>query len=115
MRLLRFLMPREEKFVDRFVDHSKLIVAAVDALANMMNAEPGDRAEYGLAVSRFEREADVITKQTIVAPHRAFITPFDRSDVLSLIKALDDAVDLIEEVVLGAELYRVTEFDPHMR
>jgi uncharacterized protein Yka (UPF0111/DUF47 family) len=33
----------------------------------------------------------------------------------ALSKALDDAVDLIESVVLGAQLYQVVEFDQHMR
>jgi predicted phosphate transport protein (TIGR00153 family) len=115
MRLLRFLMPKEEKFIDLFEAHSKLIVAAADALAAMMAADQKDRAARGREVSAIEIEADNITKQTIIALHRAFITPFDRSDIHALSKALDDAVDLIESVVLGAELYRVEEFDQHMR
>jgi hypothetical protein len=115
MRLFRFLMPKEEKFVDHFVAHSGLIVAAADALAAMMAADQKDRPARALEVSEFEIQADVIARQTLVALHRAFITPFDRSDILALSKALDDAVDLIEEVVLGAQLYQVVEFDRHMR
>src|SRR5579859_7620775 len=115
MRLLRFLMPKEEKFIDLFAEHSKLIVAAADALAAMMAPDQPDRPARAREVSSFEEQADQITRQTIVALHRAFITPFDRSDILALSKALDDAVDLIESVVLGAELYRVVEFDQHMR
>lgn len=115
MRLLRFLMPKEEKFIDLFVEHSKLIVAAADALAAMMAADQKDRPARGREVSEIEIQADKITHKTIVALHRAFITPFDRSDIHALSKALDDAVDLIESVVLGAELYRVVEFDQHMR
>jgi predicted phosphate transport protein (TIGR00153 family) len=115
MRLLRFLMPKEVKFIDLFVEHSKLIVAAADALAAMMAADQKDRAARGREVSEIEGKADDVTKQTIVALHRAFITPFDRSDIHALSKALDDAVDLIEGVVLGADLYQVHEFDQHMR
>jgi predicted phosphate transport protein (TIGR00153 family) len=115
MRLFRFLMPKEEKFVDHFVAHSAVIVAAADALAAMMAADQKDRPARAREVSEFELQADVIGRQTLVALHRAFITPFDRSDILALSKALDDAVDLIEEVVLGAQLYQVTEFDSHMR
>jgi predicted phosphate transport protein (TIGR00153 family) len=115
MRLLRFLMPKEEKFIDLFVEHSKLIVAAADALAAMMAADQQDRPARAREVSSFEEQADQITRQTIVALHRAFITPFDRSDILALSKALDDGVDLIEGVVQGAKLYEVTEFDQHMR
>jgi len=115
MRLLRFLMPKEEKFVDLFCEHSKLIVAAANALAAMMAADEMDRPARGREVSAIEKQADSVTQQTIVALHRSFITPFDRSDMHALSKALDDAVDLIESVVLGAELYQVVEFDQHMR
>jgi hypothetical protein len=115
MRLLRFLMPKEEKFVDHFVAHSAMIVAAADALAAMMAADEKDRPARGREVSEIERNADRIGRQTIVALHRAFLAPFDRSDIHALSKALDDAVDLIEGVVLGAELYQVVEFDQHMR
>ncbi len=115
MRLLRFLMPKEEKFIDLFCQHSKLIVAAADALAAMMAADQKDRPARGREVMDIEKQADSVTHQTIVALHRAFITPFDRSDMHALSKALDDAVDLIESVVLGAELYQVVEFDQHMR
>jgi len=115
MRLLRFLMPKEEKFIDLFCEHSKLIVAAADALAAMMAADQKDRPARGREVSAIEKQADSVTHQTIVALHRAFITPFDRSDMHALSKSLDDAVDLIESVVLDAQLYQVVEFDQHMR
>jgi predicted phosphate transport protein (TIGR00153 family) len=115
MRLLRFLMPKEEKFIDLFCEHSKLIVAAADALAAMMAADQKDRPARGREVSAIEKQADSVTHQTIVALHRAFITPFDRSDMHALSKSLDDAVDLIESVVLGAQLYQVVEFDQYMR
>ncbi|HIJ37727.1 MAG TPA: DUF47 domain-containing protein [Rhodospirillaceae bacterium] len=115
MRLLRFLMPKEEKFVDLFVSHSALIVAAADALDAMMAATPDDQAARAKDVCAIESQADQIARQTIVALHRAFITPFDRTDIHALSKALDDAVDLIEEVVLGAQIYQVVTFDPHMR
>jgi uncharacterized protein Yka (UPF0111/DUF47 family) len=49
-----------------------------------------------------------------MALHRAFITPFDRSDIHALTTALDDAVDLIEEVAQRAILYKITEFSPRM-
>jgi len=115
MRFFRSLMPKEERFVDRFVAHSGFIVAAADALAAMMAADEGARQARCDEILAIEGEADVVARQTVFALHRAFITPFDRSDILALSKSLDDAVDLIEEVVLGAALYRVTDFDRHMR
>lgn len=115
MRLFRLLMPREERFVEHFAAHAQRMVAAADALASLMTAGPGDRPARFDEVCAIEGEADTITRQTIVALHRAFITPFDRSDIHALITALDDAVDLMEEVAQHAALYRVEEFSPRMR
>lgn len=114
LRLFRALMPKEERFVEHFTAHAHRLVAASDALAALM-AATGDARELRMAdLGTIEREADAITHETMLALHRAFITPFDRSDIHALINALDDAVDLIEEVGQHAELYRVTEFTPHM-
>lgn len=115
MRLFRSLMPREERFVENFVAHSGYIVAAADALAAMMAPDQEDRPARGREVCEIESAADGVARRTLIALHRAFITPFDRSDILSLSNALDDAVDQVEEVVLHAALYKVTDFDDHMR
>ncbi|MBF0335691.1 MAG: DUF47 domain-containing protein [Alphaproteobacteria bacterium] len=114
LRLFRALMPKEERFLGHFTDHAGCIVEAADALAMMM-ANPQDRERHFKEVCAIEGRADVITRNTVVALHRAFITPFDRSDILALTNSLDDAVDLIEEVVQHAALYGVSEFDPRMR
>lgn len=115
MRLFRSLMPKEERFIDNFIAHSGRIVAAADALAALMAAEASQRAQRAVELSAVEKEADVIARRTVVALHRAFITPFDRSDIHSLIHALDDIIDLMEEVAQHAELYRIKEFTPRMR
>ena len=115
MRFFRALMPKEERFVEGFVAHSGFIVAAADGLAAMMAADEATRQVRCDDILAIESEADLVARQTVLALHRAFITPFDRSDILALSKALDDSVDLIEEVVLGAALYRVESFDRHMR
>lgn len=115
MRALRSLMPREERFIEHFCEHAKRMVACSDALAAYMTASPSDRPERFAQISTIEKQADAITRETIVALHRAFITPFDRSDIHALITALDDAVDLMEEVGEHAALYRIDEFGPRMR
>ncbi|MCC7167023.1 MAG: DUF47 domain-containing protein [Rhodospirillales bacterium] len=115
MRLLNSLMPREERFVDHFCEHTGRMVAAADALIAMMDAPLSEREARFKAVCAIEGEADAVTRKTIVALHRAFITPFDRSDIHALITALDDAVDYIEEVAQHAMLYEIEAFTPRMR
>lgn len=113
-RLIRSLMPKEERFIEHFVAHGGRIKAAAEALAALMAAPVSERAARVADLKRIEKEADQIGRQTVIGLHRAFITPFDRSDILALSNALDDAVDLIEEVGIQADLYQLTEFDGFM-
>jgi hypothetical protein len=115
LRALRSLVSREERFVDDFVALSGRIVAASDVLAELMAADHEALPGLMRKVSDIESEADVISRRTAVALHRAFITPFGRSDILALNNALDDAVDLIQESALRAELYGLDDFDDCMR
>jgi predicted phosphate transport protein (TIGR00153 family) len=80
-----------------------------------MEATDADRPARFSEVCAIEGEADVIARDTLIALHRAFITPFDRSDIHALITALDDTVDLIEDVAQTAALYKVEHFSPRMR
>jgi predicted phosphate transport protein (TIGR00153 family) len=115
MRFIRFLMPREERFIEYFSAHAGCIVTAAAALQTMMRAtSPEERDSCFKEVCRIEGEADAIARETMKALHRAFITPFDRSDIHDLSTALDDAVDLIEEVAQHAVLYRLSSFSPVM-
>lgn len=114
MRVIRFLMPKEERFVDHFAAHADRMVAAAAALTAFMKAGPGEREERFKQVCTIEGEADAIARETLFALHRAFITPFDRSDIHALTTSLDDAVDLIEEVAQHAMLYKVDSFSPRM-
>lgn len=115
LRFLRHLMPKEEAFVEYFTEHAQRMVEASDALLAMMEAPLEERQERIKEVCEIEGQADEVTKKTIVALHKAFITPFDRSDIHALITAMDDAVDLVEEVAQHSTLYDVKEFSPGMK
>lgn len=114
LRFIRSLMPREERFVANFAAHAERLVAASGALTAMMRAAPEDREARFNEVCAIESQADTIARETLVALHRAFITPFDRSDIHAFITALDDTVDLIEDVGRHAMLYQIAQFSPRM-
>lgn len=113
LRLFRALMPKSERFVDRFCEHSKRMVWAAEAFRAML--ADGANLDAGCAeISRIEEDADGITRATILAIHRSFVTPFDRSQILELTTALDDTVDLIRDASRRILRYRVP-FTPEMR
>ena len=114
LRLFRALMPKEEKFIDYFSEHSERIMEAATALHDLLTPG-GDRQEAFQRILAAEHAADQVTKRTLQAIHRTFITPFDRSDIHALITAMDDTVDFIEEAAQRIMIYRVTEFTPEMR
>ncbi len=114
LKFLRSLMPKEERFVDYFSQHAECIAEAAKALSAMMQAPPTEREARCAEVGIIEQKADTVAKETLFALHRAFITPFDRSDIHALTTALDDAVDLIEDVAQHAMLYKIDHFGPRM-
>src|SRR3712207_1319301 len=54
-----------------------------------------------------EQEGDRITHDIIHRLNQTFVTPIDREDILELVKALDDVVDLTEEVADFLVLYKI--------
>ncbi len=113
IRLFRAFMPRDERFIERFTEHSQLIVPAAVAFRALMSGD-GRAEAHAAEISRLEDEADRITRETVLAIHRTFITPFDRSQVLDLITALDDTIDLMNDTGRRVIRYGVG-FTPEMQ
>jgi predicted phosphate transport protein (TIGR00153 family) len=112
-RGLRSLMPRDDRFIERFSRHSRLIVPAAEAFRALMGGD-GQREQHVATISRLEDEADRITRETVLAIHKTFITPFDRSQILDLITALDDTIDLMKDT--GRRMLRYgVDFTPEMQ
>ena len=109
----QILMPQENRFFDLFNRHARTIVDGAEALRALLNNRIG--VPEGAAIV-FEREsqADVITQDVLTLTRRSFITPFDRSDIKSLITALDDAIDQMKKTCSAILLFEVTTFEPHM-
>src|SRR5690349_7183183 len=105
----RSLLPREEQFIERFCEHARLVVPAAEAFRALIDGgEPGPLAAE---IARLEDAADQVTRRTILAIHRTFVTPFDRSQILALINALDDTIDLMKDTSRRVVRYRVAYTD----
>ena len=114
MRWFHALMPREERFFDLFARHADTIVAGAKALRAML--EGGDAvALHCKAVMDREHDADVITREVLVAVRRTFITPFDRGNIKDLITAMDNAIDQMQKTAKTITLFDVTAFAPQMK
>ncbi|MBV9249546.1 MAG: DUF47 domain-containing protein [Acetobacteraceae bacterium] len=112
-RAFRSLMPRDERFIERFCEHARLIVPAAEAFRALMS-DDGRAEEHVAEINRLEAAADQVTRETVLAIHQTFVTPFDRGQILDLITALDDTIDLMKDTSRRMMRYGVG-FTPEMQ
>ncbi len=111
------LMPREGNFFDLFNEHGNRIVEGARAFMAMVThyAEPTLREKYAADVDVAERSADRITAEVIRLLHKTFITPIDREQILGLINAMDDVLDLLQDATETMSLYDVRHMTDEVR
>jgi len=113
VRAFKALMPRDDRFIERLTDHAELIVPAAEAFRALLSGD-GKAEDHAAEISRLEDAADAVARDIVVAIHRTFVTPFDRSQILDLITALDDTIDLMKDTGRRMVRYGVG-FTPEMR
>ncbi|MBE6033809.1 DUF47 domain-containing protein [Aminipila sp.] len=88
---------KEDIFYHLFIEYAQKIVksgeAFVDLVKNYENVE-----DKIAAIKVFETECDMEAHKILKALNGSFVTPFDREDIYSVTKEMDDIVDSLEEV-----------------
>jgi hypothetical protein len=105
-RLSHIFAPRDREFFDLFEEAGGNIARAADLLDQMLANWP-ERAALARDILICEQDGDRITYEIIQRLNQTFVTPIDREDILELVGALDDVVDLTEEVADYLGLYRI--------
>ena len=108
------LMPKEERFFELFERHAQIILAAADALRELLRGGENVPSNCKVIFDR-EAEADQLIREVLTAVRRTFITPFDRSDIQDLITSMDDAIDQMNKTAKTIVLYEVRTFDSAMQ
>jgi predicted phosphate transport protein (TIGR00153 family) len=103
------LLPREGNFFELFDQHGGYIVEGARSFILLIQnyADPVLREKYGNEVGDAERNADRITAEVHRLLHKTFITPIDREQIHSLINAMDDILDLLQDATETMSLYDV--------
>jgi predicted phosphate transport protein (TIGR00153 family) len=107
------LMPKEGRFFDLFEAHSQTLCAGARSLRQLLDGGDGVPALCA-DVARYENDADMITRDAMLAVRRTFITPFDRSDIIDLITSMDDAIDQMHKTAKAIMLFEQRKFQPDM-
>lgn len=108
------MMPRQNVFFPAFERHAAVMVKAAVALREMVAG--GDQLKSRFQeILDLEHEADGIAREVLLGLRTTFITPFDRSDIKSLITSMDDSVDQCKATAKAIMLFEMTKFEPDMR
>ena len=105
-RLSQVFAPKDREFFNLFEEAAGNNLRAAEFLVEMLADFPEKK---GLAreILSCEHEGDRVTHDLIHRLNQTFVTPIDREDILELASALDDVVDLTEEVADYLVLYKI--------
>ncbi|MEE8174435.1 MAG: DUF47 domain-containing protein [Dehalococcoidia bacterium] len=107
--MLKFsFIPREERFFELFEDAAQNLTQSARLLAELVANWDG-MEEKVKQISDLEHQGDTITHQIVAKLHRTFVTPLDREDILLLVQAIDDVVDLIHAAAEAMLIYKVPQ------
>lgn len=102
--LIRWFMPKEERFHELFSRDTKNLLRAARLFSDFAHISDLEARRVKMVdLKDREHEGDRITRQIFDALNSTFITPFDREDIRSLATDLDDILDHLE----GAAQYLV--------
>jgi len=111
--IVRFLLPRDDKFLNYFEQAVDNLKKAGDLYVSL--SKVNSRAELIALrdeIKRLEHIGDELTHKIFEELNLSFITPFDREDIYELAKGIDDVLDLIDHVAELLLLYQIDKVQP---
>jgi predicted phosphate transport protein (TIGR00153 family) len=102
------IIPRDRRFFDLFEQSAALVVKTAQTYVDMLKDYP-HRERYLALIRQMEHDGDETTHRTLQKLDTTFITPFDREDIYSLMKTLDDVIDEIDAAAKRLILYKIDE------
>ncbi len=102
--MFRRLKKRENIFLKLIHDQAALTLEGLDALKTYLDTQ--DPASSALLTTK-EKEADEARRILIDELNKTFVTPFDREDIFSLSRTIDDVLDYAYSTVSEMEILKV--------
>lgn len=98
----------DDRFYKAFVTLADQAVGASELLLKMVQ-EPSRIPELAMRINAMEHDGDQVVKDTRHALRAQWITPFDRTDINTLISHEDDVLDVIHAISQRFGLFEITE------
>jgi predicted phosphate transport protein (TIGR00153 family) len=115
--IFQYFVPKDKKlFFPLFEQAASNAVTMARILVETVNSEvPATREELIKQIDRLENKGDELTHQIYLELGKNFITPFDREDIHQLASAIDDVADNIQGAANRMGLYRIDDFNEHIK
>jgi hypothetical protein len=99
------LAKRQNVFIRLTQEQASLTLEGLDALNAYMNGQNPDEA--AATVGFKEKEADEARRILIYELNKTFVTPFDREDIFTLSRTIDDVLDYAYSTVDEMQMLKV--------
>jgi predicted phosphate transport protein (TIGR00153 family) len=103
--MFRIFRRKQDVFQKLIQEQADLTLEGLNLLKKYMDAQEHEVAEE---LTLKEKEADEVRRILIDELNRTFVTPFDREDIFSLSRTIDDVLDYAYTTVSEMEILNVT-------
>ena len=103
---------KEDVFYTLFKDYTSKLVDGAELFCDMIHSYPKDAKEKIEKINKFENECDKLVHDLLFTLNDAFITPFDREDVGTITRLLDEIADGINAAAARYVIYDVHDVLP---
>jgi len=102
--MFRHFKKRENVFVRLIHEQASLTLEGLEALKNFMTTRD---PSFSATLVAKEQEADEARRILIDELNKTFVTPFDREDIFSLSRTIDDVLDYAYSTMTEIEILKV--------
>ncbi len=95
---------KKDNFYNLLEKHAEKVYEAYDEMSKSL--QNNDREKFEKILS-MEREADDLRRILIERLNKALVTPFDREDIFTLSRAVDDIIDAAKSTVEEIGIFKV--------
>lgn len=105
---------KKDKFAVMLLDIAKNIKESATYFADFKLEKISDLKVFSEKMKEYEHKGDDLVHTIIKELNNAFITPFEREDILELTIRMDDVLDGFEHTAALFEMYSIVNADEYM-
>lgn len=109
------LMPNDPVFYENIEQLATLVASAVDRLLQLLDRQTDNQTDLFPLIEKDRHDSHVLTRQLLLRLDQAFITPFDREDIMQLANDLYGVMESIASAAERLRFYPMKEGQPDLQ